>query len=79
MALFFATGVGPFEDQLNYAIQFFGAATPFLTSLALLVALLIILLRYRADKREQAGAPQSEQERRDRIMEMIEILKKTIL
>lgn len=79
MALFFATGVGPFEDQLNYAIRFFDAATPFLTTLALFVALLIILLRYRADRREGAGAPQTEHERRDRLMELIELLRKYIL
>lgn len=73
------TNIAQFQDPLEYAIRFFSVATPFLTTLALFVALLIILLRHRPPKRDDGAPPKTEDERRDRIVELVERLMKTIL
>ena len=80
MSNIFATTADALQNQLDYAIRFFGAATPFLTSLALFVALLILLLRHRPPRGEPPDAPpRTEEERRDRIVELVEKLMRQIL
>jgi hypothetical protein len=67
------------NDPLEHAIRFFAAATPFIYALTLFVALTVILLFFRRDRRRQDEQEKTESEWREKLIDLIDKLSGRIL